>query len=216
MVALRRTPYVTRQEYLEQERRAETKSEYHDGVIVAMSGASNSHDRIVVNTLGELYNQLRGTPCEARSSDTRVYVPAYNRYFYPDVLVSCPDAQFEDEDEDTLLNPILIFEALSDSTERTDRRLKADCYRTLPSLAAYVLIAQDEPRVEIFTPQPDGAWHVQVISGLDGIVDLPVIACRLRLRDMYARVRFAPVLATSSNILPEPPPDAAPIPPPEA
>lgn len=215
MVALRCAPYVTRQEYLEQERRAETKSEYHDGVIVAMSGASNRHDRIVVNTLGELYNLLRGTPCEARSSDTRVYVPSYNRYFYPDVLVSCPDAQFEDEDEDTLLNPIIIFEALSDSTERTDRRLKADCYRTLPSLAAYVLIAQDEPRVEIFTPQPDSAWRMQVVSGLDGIIELPAIACRLRLADMYARVRFAPALDTAANALPTPSSEAAPTPPPE-
>ena len=190
MTVSKQKPYVTREEYLERERRAETKSEYHDGVIVAMSGASKSHDRIVVSTLGSLNNQLQNMPCEPCSSDTRVYIPAYNRCFYPDVLVSCPDALFEDSEGDTLLNPTVIFEVLSDSTERADRRLKADCCRSLPSLAACILIAQDEPRMEVFVPDADSGWRVEVVKGLDGEVTLPVIDCRLRLADVYARVRF--------------------------
>lgn len=192
MVAVKQTPYVTRQEYLERERRAETKSEYHDGVIVAMAGANRQHDRIVVSLISNLNNQLQNAACEPRSSDTRVYVPACNRYFYPDVSVVCSEVEYEDMEEDTLLNPRVIFEVLSDSTERMDRRLKADCYRTLPSLTTYVLVSQDEPRMEILTPQPNDAWRMDVVKGLNAVLDLPVIGCQLRLADVYARVHFTP------------------------
>src|SRR5579883_412044 len=152
MIAHAKQPYITPEAYLERERVAARKSEYYDGIIVAMAGASPDHDRIAVNLLRHLGNQLEGTPCEPFSSDMRVRVPAYNRYFYPDVSVACGEAQFEAlSGVRSLLNPRLIVEVLSASTEKNDREEKYDCYRSLDSLAVYLLIAQDRPRVEIFT-----------------------------------------------------------------
>jgi len=194
MVAQSKRPYIMPHEYLQRERRADTKSEYHDGVIVAMSGASRQHNRITFDTARSLGNQLQNTPCEPFSGDMRVLTPECNRYFYPDVIVVCGEAQFEDETLDTLTNPTLIVEVLSESTERMDRRMKWDCYQTLPSLRTYVLIAQDEPRIETFTRQEDGAWSYSAANKLEATVSLPAIGCTLRLSDVYARVEFPPVL----------------------
>ncbi len=193
MAAQRKQNYFTPQEYLQWERQAQTRSEYHDGMIVAMSGASRVHNRITFDTGRALGNQLAGSRCEPFESDMRVLVPDCNRYFYPDLVVVCGEAQFEDAELDTLLNPTLIIETLSDSTERTDRRLKLDCYRTLPTLQTYVLIAQDEPRIETFTRQTDGTWRHEAVTGLDAVLSLPAIGCTLRLADVYARVEFAPM-----------------------
>jgi Uma2 family endonuclease len=192
MVAHSKREYVTRQEYLAGERKATTKSEYHDGVVVAMAGASRQHNRITFDTARSLGNQLEGAPCEPFSSDMRVLVPECNRYFYPDVVVVCGEARFEDAELDTLENPSLIIEVLSESTEHADRRLKSDCYRTLPSLRTYVLIAQDEPRIETFTRQDNGVWGYEAVSGREAVMPLPAIGCMLRLSDVYARVEFPP------------------------
>ena len=192
MAAQKKQIYLTPQEYLQWERQADTKSEYHDGVIVAMSGASRVHNRITFDAGRALGNQLAGSECEPFESDMRVLVPECRRYFYPDLVVVCGDAQFEDAELDTLLNPTLIIETLSDSTERTDRRLKLDCYRTLPTLQTYVLIAQDEPRIETFTRQADDTWRHEAVTGLDAVLPLPAIHCTLPLADVYARVSFAP------------------------
>ena len=181
------------------ERKAEGKSEYHDGVIVAMAGASRRHNRITVDTVRSLGNQLEGALCEPFSGDMRVLVPECDRYFYPDAVVVCGEAQFEDEELDTLTNPALVVEVLSTSTEKTDRRLKWDCYRTLPSLQTYVLIAQDEPRIETYTRQDNGAWEYEAVSGLEATVSLPAIGCTLRLADVYARVAFAPEIAPEAE-----------------
>ena len=199
MVAERTPHYFTRQEYLAWERKAETKHEYHDGVIVAMTGASRRHNRVTLDTVRSLGNQLEGTPCEPFANDMRVLVPECNRYFYPDVIVVCGEAQFEDEEFDTLTNPTLVVEVLSNSTERTDRRLKLDCYRTLPSLQTYALIAQDAPRIETYTRQDDGTWRYGAVSGLEASVSLPAIGCTLRLADVYARVAFAPEIAPEAE-----------------
>src|SRR5581483_5690988 len=132
MVAHPKPCYVTPEEYLERERAAETKSEYYDGVIVAMAGASPEHDRIAVDILRHLGNQLERSPCEPFSSDMRVRVPTCNRYYYPDVSVACGGSQFEAlVGVRSLLNPKLIVEVLSESTEKNDRTDKYDCYRTL-------------------------------------------------------------------------------------
>ncbi len=192
MAAQKQQNYFTPREYLQWERQADTRSEYHDGVIVAMSGASRVHNRITFDTGRALGNQLAGQACEPFESDMRVLVPDCNRYFYPDLVIVCGEAQFEDAELDTLLNPALIIETLSDSTERTDRRLKLDCYRTLPTLQTYVLIAQDEPRIETFTRQTGGTWRHEAVTGLDAVLPLPAIRCTLRLADVYARVSFAP------------------------
>ena len=201
MVAERQREYVTRQEYLAWERKATTKSEYHDGVIVAMAGASWEHNLIVGDIQRHLGNQLERTPCVPVTNDMRLRVVECNRDFYPDVVVVCGRPIFEDEALDTLTNPTLIVEVLSNSTEQTDRRLKWDCYRTLPSLRIYVLAAQDEPRIETFTRQDNGAWEYEAVSGLEASVSLPAIGCTLRLSDVYARVEFppAPVLEAGTE-----------------
>lgn len=189
MVAVAKPHYITPQEYLAWERKADTKSEYHDGVVVAMAGASWAHGMITGNCVRHLGNTLEETPCAAIPQDLRVRVPECSRYYYPDVVVVCGEPQFEDSHQDTLLNPTLIVEVLSPSTERMDRREKFDCYKMLASLMTYVLIAQDEPRVECFTRQPDG-WRYDNAVGLDASVTLSAIGCTLRLSELYTRLKF--------------------------
>ena len=190
MVAVRRTPCMTRREYLEWEVKQETRHEYLNGVIVAMAGASRQHNRITLDVARSLGNQLEDGLCEVFSSEMRVLVPECDRYYYPDVIVVCGESEFEDDVFDTLVNPTLIIEVLSDSTERSDRRDKFDCYETLPSLRNYVLIAQDEPRIEQFYRQEGGTWQYEVARGLEAELTLPAIGCHLRLADVYARVTF--------------------------
>ena len=190
MVAQKVVSYFTRQQYLEWEDKQETKHEYHNGEIVAMAGTSRRHVRITVDVARALGNQLEDGRCEVFSNDMRVLVPECDKYYYPDVVAVCGEPEFEDTDFDNLLNPTLIIEVLSDSTERIDRREKRDCYRTLPSLQTYVLIAQDAPHIEALTPQADGSWRVDVANTLEATVELPSIGCRLRLADVYARVPF--------------------------
>ena len=192
MVAARQTPYMTRPEYLKWEHRQEIRHEYHDGVIVAMSGATPAHSSIGFNVGLEIGIQVKGSRCQGFDNDLRVYVPACNKYYYPDKSVVCGEPQYEEiAGLRALLNPTLVVEILSDSTERSDRREKRDCYRTLPSLQSYVLISQDMPHIDLWTPQKDGSWRLDVANSLEATVELPSIGCRLRLADVYARVPFA-------------------------
>jgi Uma2 family endonuclease len=191
MVAHTKTPYITPQEYLERERKAETKSEFYDGLIVAMAGASPEHNAITFNLAAGLGPQLGDKNCRGYGSDLRGRVSACNAYFYPDATVVCGEPQYDQlVGLHSLLNPTLIIEVLSDSTERTDRREKFDCYQTLDSLKTYVLVAQDSPRIELFTRQADGSWRYEPVRGLDAVVKLESIGCTLRLADVYARVEF--------------------------
>ncbi len=189
-MAVRAVRGLTPQEYLERERKAEVKSEYHSGIVVAMAGASKAHNAIVFDTALALGTQLRGGPCQGFSSDLRVRVPECNAYYYPDLVVVCGEPRFEDAELDTLLNPTLILEVLSDSTEKVDRGDKLDCYRTLESLQTYVLVAQDRPRVEAYTRQADGGWRYEAVRALDGEIPLDAIGCTLRLGEIYARGEF--------------------------
>lgn len=189
MVAAKSTRRYTPEEYLALERRAEYKSEYIDGVIVAMSGVSRHHDRISLDVLVSLNVQLRDGPCDIFTSAMRVKNLVSGRYTYPDVSVVCGEPQFEDDELDTLLNPTLIVEVLSPSTEANDRGDKFASYRLLPSLQAYVLIAQDRPSVEHYQRQGE-QWLLTAVTDLDGRVPLPAIGCELSLREVYRRVRF--------------------------
>ncbi|HYN90066.1 MAG TPA: Uma2 family endonuclease, partial [Ardenticatenaceae bacterium] len=146
------------EEYLVRERGAEAKSEYLDGEIVAMVGASRAHNLLTINVAGLLWQQLGDRPCEVYSNDMRVKIPVARVYTYPDVVVSCDDPLFEDDELDTLLNPIVIVEVLSASTESYDRGKKFSFYRSIPSLIEYVLVAQDEHRVEHYLRQAGGHW----------------------------------------------------------
>lgn len=182
------SPRLTPQEYLERERKAQTKSEYLDGVVVAMTGASKEHNRITVNIVSELHAQLKESSCEPFAADMRVRVPQENRYYYPDIVVVCGEPQFEESALDTLLNPTLIVEVLSESTEAKDRGEKFEDYKTLSSLKTHILVAQDRPHIEIFRRQERADWHASQVEGLGGRLFLDEIGCRISLADVYARV----------------------------
>lgn len=198
MVAEKSARRYTPEEYLALERKAEYKSEYIDGWIVAMSGASREHGLIAFNCAGMLHGQLGDSSCEAFISDMRVHIPATRRYTYPDVVVACGDIQFEDGELDTLLTPTVVIEVLSPSTELEDRGRKFMGYRSIPGLQEYVLIAQDQARVEHYRRWQDG-WLFTEYAGLDSSVSLPTINCTLPLREVYRRVQFAPAESTSEQ-----------------
>jgi Uma2 family endonuclease len=179
---------LTPEEYLAIERRAETKSEYFKGEMYAMVGASREHNLISSNIAGELRQQLKGRPCETYSNDMRVRVPSTGLYTYPDVVVVCGEPAFEDEHVDTLLNPTLVVEVLSDSTESYDRGRKFAHYRSVESVVEYLLVAQDEYRVEQFVRQADGRWLLSDVRTLEGSVELASVGCALQLREIYDRI----------------------------
>jgi Uma2 family endonuclease len=145
---------VSPEEYLEQERLADRKSEYFQGEVFAMAGASPRHVSIVTNAVIELGQQLKRKPCRVYPADLRLRVTSVGLYTYHDVMVICGEAQFADDQEDTELNPVLIVEVLSESTRDYDRGRKFQHYRKLPSLAGYLMIEQDEPHIEHWTRQP--------------------------------------------------------------
>jgi Uma2 family endonuclease len=176
-------------EYLELERAAETKSEYRAGQIVAMTGVSRAHSLIVGNLLGEMRQQLRGSSCEVHSNDLRVRVSRTGLYTYPDVVVACGEILFEDDQVDTLLNPVVVIEVLSPSTEAYDRGEKFAHYRRLDSLQEYVLVAQDRVRVERYVRQGE-QWVLSELSAREDVLALTAIDCQIGLREIYERVRL--------------------------
>lgn len=180
--------YLTTEEYLARERQAEYKSEYYAGEVYAMVGASRKHNLIATNIVTALGQQLKKKPCELYTSDMRVRVPATGLYTYPDVVVACGEPKFEDEHVDTLLNPTLIVEILSTSTASYDRIKKFGYYRTVESLSEYLLVAQDEYKLEQYVKQADGRWLLSDISSREAIVELSSIQCSLALDDVYDKV----------------------------
>ena len=182
--------YITPDEYLRRERLADYKSEYLNGEIFAMSGASREHNLITTNLTRELSLELRGGPCEVYSSDMRVKVRSNGLYTYPDVIVVCGEPEFEDQEVDTLLNPTLLVEVLSRSTEKYDRIAKTSYYRTIDSLAEHLLVAQSEIRFEQYTKQKDGQWLFSEYLTRDSVVELPSIECTLKLSDVYDKITF--------------------------
>jgi Uma2 family endonuclease len=191
MPALPKT-YFTPEQYLPLERAADYKSELVNGQIYAMSGASREHNLITGNLLCEISPQLKGTSSETYASLMRVKVSPTGMYAYPDVTVACNGPRFEDDYRDTLLNPTVIIEVLSPSTEAYDRGEKFAHYRRLDSLSDYVVVSQDKARVEHYVRHPDdrNSWVLTEISGLDGVLRLPSIGCEVGLADVYDRVSF--------------------------
>jgi Uma2 family endonuclease len=181
--------YLTPQEYLAFERKATTKHEYLAGEIVAMSGASFAHNFITGDIFGELRAQLQGRRCKAATNDMRVKVSKTGSYFYPDVVVFCGEPQAEDNESDTLLNPTVIIEVLSPSTEARDRGEKFWHYQQLASLQEYVLVSQDRVCVEHYLRE--GAYWLRTeFRALEDIMPLSSIECELRLRDIYNSVEM--------------------------
>ena len=189
-MSLRPKPYLSPEDYLALERSAEFKSEYFDGEIFAMAGASEPHNLITINTIRELSIQLKKRPCKAYANDMRVKVSPTGLFTYPDVIVVCGQAQFDDSQRDTLLNPTLIVEVLSDSTEAYDRGRKFEHYRKLESLMEYVLIAQHRPHVESYRRQPDQRWVLTESDGLESSLRLDAIDCELALAEIYDKVEL--------------------------
>jgi Uma2 family endonuclease len=181
---------LTPQEYLARERKADFKSEYYRGEMFAMAGATWEHTLIKDNTARETGQQLRDGPCRVLTSDLRVRVDATGLYTYPDIIVVCDEPQFEDKMFDTLLNPRVLMEVLSDSTEKYDRGGKFKHYRQVPSLQEYILIAQDEPLVERHVRQPNGDWLMTEFRGLEQTFAFTSIPVKIALADIYRGVEF--------------------------
>lgn len=181
-------------EYLAFERASEMKHELFDGEIFAMSGASREHNLIVANLIYLLGGELRRRPCEHYPPEMRVK-SAPGRYVYPDVSALCVEPRFEDDQFDTLLNPQLVIEVLSDSTEKYDRGKKFDAYRSIASLKDYVLVSQSEVLVEHFSRRDDGSWLLHVLREGDRL-ELPGVGCAIDLNEIYLKV-FAEKSATN-------------------
>lgn len=182
---------MTPEEYLAFERASDQKHEYANGEIFAMSGGTREHSLIGQNLARELGNALLERPCEVHGSDMRIEVTATERYFYPDVSVVCGQPRFADEKRDTVLNPKLIAEVLSDSTERYDRGDKFAHYRAIPSLQDYVLASQTQPLVEHYHRQSDGTWVYRVIGRGERLL-LASLDCEILVDRIYLKVFDVP------------------------
>jgi len=182
--------HLTPEEYLELERKTDYKSEYLNGEIYAMGGASPRHVLIVTNIISELRNQLKNRPCMVYSTDLRVQVSPQGLYTYPDVLVVCDTPQFSDQRRDTLTNPTLIVEVLSKSTKDYDRGEKFEQYRTIKSFKEYVLVAQDKYHVEHFVRQSDNIWFFSETNRLEDILELITIGCHLKMSEVYDKIEL--------------------------
>ena len=182
--------YYTPDEYLALERKAEYKSEYFNGEIFAMTGASRRHNLVAVNVLAALHPQLRKRACEIYPSDMRVKVSPTGLYTYPDVVIVCGEPTFDDEQRDTLLNPTVLVEVLSKSTASYDRGEKFEHYRKIKSLAEYLVVAQDKYHVEHYTKQPDDRWLLSETDDPQKTIHLSSIECDLALADIYDKVEI--------------------------
>ncbi len=197
------TKRYTPEEYLELERKASYKSEYYQGEIFAMAGATFAHTLIVANILRELGNALRDRRCTSHSSDLRIKIPQTILYTYPDASVVCDQPQFDDHQKDTVLNPTVLVEVLSDSTASYDRGKKFEHYRRLNSLKQYLLVEQDHPHVDLYTKQSDGSWALTDASGLDTTIQLSSIECQLPLAEVYRKVEFPEIDLARAGIFRE-------------
>lgn len=185
------TSYFSPEEYLALERGTDARHEYLDGQVYAMAGESLERSRICVNLAGELRARLRGGPCEVLSPNMKVVTAPPGLFAYPDATVVCGEPRFHDERRDVLLNPTVIFEVLSPSTEAYDRGEKFFRYRSrIPGLQDYVLVSQGKPFVEHFSRQPDGSWRYSTAGGLSESIYLASVDCRLPLAEIYDRIAF--------------------------
>ena len=185
---------INPEEYLTRERAAEERSEYVNGQIFAMSGASRHHEALIMNLAGEIQPQLKRRGCQAYGSNLRVWIPAKKSFRYPDVSIVCGEpALLPDNHFDTLLNPTIIIEVLSPSTEATDRGTKAEEYRSLPSLQEYLFVAQDRYHVEHYVRQGAQQWLMTEYNELNATITLASVECQLALAEIYYQLVFPSV-----------------------
>jgi Uma2 family endonuclease len=182
--------YITPDEYLATQRLSEDRAEYLDGVVYPMTGASLYHTQIVFNIGAELVNQLRGRPGRVLGMDLKVRMRDSRKFFYPDLVVVSGEPQYHDDRKDIILNPDLIIEVLSPSTEAFDRGAKFQAYQTLESLKEYLLVSQDQPLVEQFVRRADGKWDYAAFQGLEASLPLPSVDCTLNMSAVYDKVEL--------------------------
>ncbi len=185
-----RSARLTPEEYLVIERQAERKSEYYSERMVMMAGASRDHNQIVSNVLAELYIQIKSRSCSVYANDMRVSIPKMAVYTYPDVVVTCGDEEFAEGNVDILLNPIVIVEVLSKSTEAHDRGRKLEYYQNIPSLMTYVLVSQVPYKVEVYVRQTENLWLYSANTDPEGMIRLETIKCELSMQDVYRKVKL--------------------------
>jgi Uma2 family endonuclease len=190
-------PHLTPEQYLEIERAAEFRSEYYQGRMYplgdapsAMAGGTYRHSKLTHSLGRRLGNALEGRPCEVSGSDIRVCTTPEGLYTYPDIVVVCGEPKFADGRSDTLLNPTLVIEVLSPSTEGYDRGFKSAQYRRLESLEEYALVWQTEPRVEVFRRRPSGQWLFSESIGLDAMCPFESVGASIALREIYDKISF--------------------------
>ncbi len=183
---------ITPQEYLIRERQASTKSEFYQGEVFAMGGSSANNSLIAANFVGEARNGLKDSPCAVFNSDLRVQVQSTGIYTYPDATIACGELEFDDDHRDTLLNPTVIVQVLSDSTEKYDRGKKSNHYRQITSLKELILIAQNRPHVERFTRQPNGDWLFHEQKEMNADFELKSLGISVAMSELYRGVKFEP------------------------
>ncbi|MCL4205023.1 MAG: Uma2 family endonuclease [Pirellulaceae bacterium] len=181
---------LTPQEYLARERQAGFRSEFYRGEMFAMAGASWQHTLIKDNLSRETGNRLQNGPCQVVTSDLRVKISATGLYTYPDLVVVCDEPQFEDQVQDTLLNPLVIVEVLSDSTEKYDRGTKFSHYRQLPSVHEYVMVAQDRLLIERYVRQTDDNWLLTVFGESAATFEFASIDASIPMSAIYRGVKL--------------------------
>ena len=183
--------FYTTEEYLSLEDRAEFKSEYYQGEIFSMAGASLNHNQIVVNLCIACGNQLKNLAYRVFANDVKVWIPQSNSYTYPDVLLLAEPPQFVEKRNDTVTNPLIIIEVLSDTTKDFDRSGKFELYRTLPSLQEYILVHQDKIQLEQFIKQSEKQWLMREYTAEEISLEFANVPVQVSLADIYAKVNFS-------------------------
>jgi Uma2 family endonuclease len=181
---------MTPEEYLAFEERSADKYEYYGGIIVALAGGNQAHSIICSNLNAILHNQLRQRPCTVYTSDMKVKAERPRKYMYPDLSIACGQSAFEDPSRRVLLNPIVIIEVLSDSTEKHDRGKKFQYYQSIGSIQEYILVAQDTKHIDHYRRQADNLWLLSSVDVEDERLLLPSIDCVLVIEDVYEKVLF--------------------------
>ncbi len=191
-MSVERVQLYSAAEYLELERRSPERHEFQKGEMFLMTGASRWHNLIVTNLCRELSQKLKDRPCRVYPSDLRVHVSDCGLYTYPDVTIVCGEEEYIDDHQDTLLNPLVLIEVLSDSTEKYDRGRKFEMFRTIDSLRAYMLVSQDRALVELYELQDDRCWKFSVANGLGEGIPIGSLNSELPLAEIYDKVEFPP------------------------
>jgi Uma2 family endonuclease len=183
---------ITEEEYLEQERKAENKSEFYKGEIFAMAGATKEHNKIVASLIFQIGLHIQGKNCSFFPSDLRLHNYENGLYTYPDVTIVCGEEKYLDDNFDTLINPTVLIEVLSPATENYDRGTKFKLYRSIPSLQNYVVVSSTEYAAEVYTRNND-TWVLTTAKNKEGTLFISAIDYNMRLEDIYAQIKEFPV-----------------------